>query len=188
MIFIGEVVPWKADQCSVKSSHLTDCLTAAATGIGAVIGWNPAQRRPVVILGNDEFPNGPFLRWRQARATLCILGSLNPGLPLAEMKFPGETRDICPLGMLSTIVDPQQNNVIAWKRLHYWPFVRGIVRLPVDSPHKPVMRRCDVSLLLGKISFCRNSRVPGSFRRHELRVTSAIVMLTVHAQQAMFGC
>ena len=31
---------------------------------------------------------------------------------------------------------------MAWKRvLHYWPFVRGIHRSPVDSPHKgPFMR------------------------------------------------
>ena len=38
-------------------------------------------------------------------------------------------------------------DVMTWKRfLHYWPFVRGIHRWPVDSHHKgPVMRSFGVS-------------------------------------------
>ena len=37
------------------------------------------------------------------------------------------------------------HDVMAWKCFpHYWPFVRGIHRSPVDSPHKgPVMERFD---------------------------------------------
>ena len=36
---------------------------------------------------------------------------------------------------------PSHHNVMAWRRFpHYWSFVRGIHRWPVDSPHKgPVM-------------------------------------------------
>ena len=39
-----------------------------------------------------------------------------------------------------------QDDVIKWKHLQcYWPFVRGIQRPPMDSPHKgPVTRSFDV--------------------------------------------
>ena len=37
------------------------------------------------------------------------------------------------------------DDIIKWKHFpHYWPFVRGIHRSPVNSPQRPVMRSFDV--------------------------------------------
>ena len=59
------------------------------------------------------------------------------------------------------------NDVMTWKRFpHYWPFVRGIQKLSLDSPHNgsdwsPVMKNFDVSFvvilgqLLNKQSSCQ---------------------------------
>ena len=40
--------------------------------------------------------------------------------------------------------------VMTWKRcLHYWPFVKGIHRWPVNSPHKgPVRQTFDISFVV----------------------------------------
>ena len=54
--------------------------------------------------------------------------------------------------------------------LHYWPFVRGIHRSLVDSPHKgPVIRGFDVFL---DVSFWANDQISGDLRHHDTCVTS----------------
>ena len=65
--------------------------------------------------------------------------------------------------LASPIVLLCQDDVMSWKRfLQYWPFVRGIYLLPIDSPHNgPVLRIFDVSFvvsmerLLKQESSCR---------------------------------
>ena len=48
---------------------------------------------------------------------------------------------------VSPVTSGYHDDVIKWKHfLRYWPFVRGIHRLPVNSPHKPVTRSFDVFL------------------------------------------
>ena len=43
-------------------------------------------------------------------------------------------------------LDINHDDVIKWKHFpHYWPFVRGIHRSPVNSPQRPVTRSFDVS-------------------------------------------
>ena len=60
------------------------------------------------------------------------------------------------------------DNVIKWKHFpHYWPFVRGIHRSPVNSPHKGQWRG---ALMLSLICVWRNSWVnnleAGDLRRY----------------------
>ena len=47
------------------------------------------------------------------------------------------------------------DDVMTWNRFpHYWPFLRGIHRSPVDSPHKgPAIRSFRVYLLLQQRSY-----------------------------------
>ena len=65
-------------------------------------------------------------------------------------------------------------DVINWKHfLRYWPFVRGIHRWPVDSPHKgPVTTQTfDVTLLLVWTNGWTNTRLTGNSRRHDCHLT-----------------
>ena len=60
------------------------------------------------------------------------------------------------------------DDVIKWKHFPgYWPFVRGIHRSPVNSPHKGQWRRAWMfSLICAWINGRVNHREPGDLRRH----------------------
>ena len=60
------------------------------------------------------------------------------------------------------------DDVIKWKHfLRYWPFVRGIHRSPVNSPHKGQWRGALMfSLICVWINRWVNSREAGDLRRH----------------------
>ena len=69
-----------------------------------------------------------------------------------------------------TIVCVRQyhDDVIKWKHFpRYWPFVRGIDRSLVNSPHQsPVTRSFDVFFDLAWINIWVNIREAGDLRRH----------------------
>ena len=60
------------------------------------------------------------------------------------------------------------DDVIKWKHfLRYWPFVRGIHRPPVNSPHKCQWRGALVfSFIYTRINGWENNRKAGDLRRH----------------------
>ena len=60
------------------------------------------------------------------------------------------------------------DDVIKWKRFpRYWPFVRGIRRSPVNSPHKGQWRGALMfSLICAWLNAWVNSRKAGDLRRH----------------------
>ena len=60
------------------------------------------------------------------------------------------------------------DDVIKWKRFpYYWPFVRGIHRSPVNSPHKGQWREALIfSLICAWINGWVNNRESGDLRRH----------------------
>ena len=60
------------------------------------------------------------------------------------------------------------DDVIKWKNFpRYWPFVRGIHRWPVNSPHKGQWRGALIfSLIWAWINSCVNNREAGDLRRH----------------------
>ena len=72
--------------------------------------------------------------------------------------------------MLTKVTDAlrHHNDVIKWKHfLRYWPFVRGIHRSPVNSPHKGQWPRALMfSLICAWIDAWVNSREAGDLRRH----------------------
>ena len=67
-------------------------------------------------------------------------------------------------------IDPiwHHDDVIKWKHFpRYWPFVRGIHRPPVNSPHKGQWRGALLlSLICAWINGWVNNREAGDFRRH----------------------
>ena len=62
----------------------------------------------------------------------------------------------------------QHNDVIKWKHFpRYWPFVRGIHRSPVNSPHKGQWRGALMfSLICVWINGWVNNREAGDLKRH----------------------
>ena len=60
------------------------------------------------------------------------------------------------------------DDVIKWKHFpRYWPFVRGIHRSPVNSPHKGQWRGALIfSLICARINGWVNSRYAGDLRHH----------------------
>ena len=79
----------------------------------------------------------------------------------------------------STIHD----DVIKWKHFpRYWPFVRGIHRSPVNSPHKSQWRGALVfSLICAWINGCVNNRETGDLRCHR-------ALYNVTVMQCLWPC
>ena len=74
----------------------------------------------------------------------------------------------CMRGTDTYNAQPLHDDVIKWKHFpRYWPFVRGIHRRPVNSPHKgPVTRSFDVFFDLRPINAWVNNSKAGDLRRN----------------------
>ena len=83
------------------------------------------------------------------------------------------------------VVRVNHDDVIKWKHFpRYWPFVRGIHRSPLNSPHKgqwrgPLM----FSLICVWINRWVNNREAGDWRRHRAHY-DVIVMMKAVARRA----
>ena len=73
---------------------------------------------------------------------------------------------------------PSHDEVIKWKHFpRYWPFVRGIHRSPVNSPHKGQWRGALMfSLVFACVNSWVNNREAGDLRRHRAHY-DVIVMI-----------
>ena len=70
------------------------------------------------------------------------------------------------------------DDVIKWKHFpRYWPFVRGIHRSPVNSPHKGQWRGALMFLMCVWINGCVNNREADDLRRNQAHY-DVIVMRT----------
>ena len=71
-----------------------------------------------------------------------------------------------------------QNDVIKWKHFpRYWPFVRGIHRSPVNSPHKGQWRGAVMlSLICVWISGWVNNREAGDLRRYRAHYDVSVML------------
>ena len=76
------------------------------------------------------------------------------------------------------------DDVIKWKHFpRYWPFVRGIHRSPVNSPHKGQWRVALMfSLICDRINSWVNNREAGDLRRYltHYDVTVMIWFMSIH--------
>ena len=70
------------------------------------------------------------------------------------------------------------DDVIKWKHFpRYWPFVRGIYRSPVNSPHKGQWRGALMfSLICVWINGWVNNREAGDMRRHRVHYEVTILL------------
>ena len=72
------------------------------------------------------------------------------------------------------------DDVIKWKHFpRYWPFVRGIHRSPVNSPHKGQWRGALMfSLICARINGLVNNREAGDLRRHRPHYDVIVMLMT----------
>ena len=118
-----------------------------------------------LIRGSVEFKAGLDNLCLQKRPLLYVTWGISQNVQFAE----------CPIVRVKSLHD----DVIKWKHFpRYWPFVRGIHRSPVNSPHKGQWRGAlIVSLFCDCINSWVNNRVAGDLRRHRAHY-DAIVMTT----------
>ena len=81
------------------------------------------------------------------------------------------------------------DDVIKWKHFpRYWPYVRGIHRSPVNSPHKGQWRRALMfSLICAWINGWVNNRDAGDLRRYRAHydVTAMVMSLWIRTSAAL---
>ena len=72
------------------------------------------------------------------------------------------------------------DDVIKWKYFpRYWPFVRGIHRSPVNSPHKGQWRGALMfTLICARINVWVNTRKAGDLRRNRVHYDVIVMRLT----------
>ena len=88
---------------------------------------------------------------------------------------------------MSQVLAPTTNHtghgdVIKWEHFpRYWPFVRGIHRLPVNSPHKRQWRGAwMISLIRAWTNVWVNNRDAGDLRRHRAHYDVTIMVCDLH--------
>ena len=114
------------------------------------------------------------LQSREAMCFACLVNTkemnvrnaLNKSFTIEPLKMDTYLCDVycCFIGN-----DYEHDDVIKCKHFpRYWPFVRGIHRSPVNSPHKGQWRGALMfSLICSWINDWVNNREAGEFRRHE---------------------
>ena len=90
---------------------------------------------------------------------------------VALMETPSITKDWCNPRLHNhsvTLLNKSHDDVMKWKHFpRYWPFVRGIHRSPVNSPHKDQWRGALMfSLICTWTNGWVNNREAGDLRRH----------------------
>ena len=87
----------------------------------------------------------------------------------------------CVLSNRTMKMSGHHDDVIKWKHFQrYWPFVRGIHRSPMNSPHKGQWRRAFMfSLICAWINRGVNNHEAGDLRRYRAHY-DVIVMCFIH--------
>ena len=80
------------------------------------------------------------------------------------------------------------DDVIKWKHFpRYWPFVRGIHRSPVNSPHKGQWRGALIfSLICAWINSWVNKREAGDLRRYHAHYDVSVMIFMSHCRISGF--
>ena len=89
-----------------------------------------------------------------------------------------------PVNLHTHVYTKTHDDVIKWKHFpRYWPFVRGIHRSPVNSPHKGQWRVALMfTLICARINGWVNNREAGDLRRYRAHY-DVIVMLCTDVQK-----
>ena len=83
----------------------------------------------------------------------------------------------------------QHDDVIKWKHFpRHWPFVRGIHRSPVNSPHKGQWRGALMfPSISARINVWANNREAGDLRRHRAHYDVTVLMCNNHYSKCVIN-
>ena len=127
-------------------------------------------------------PWNPTSVWRQNKCTVWQF-RLNPFLRHYDFEL-CVYQFTCSALAWSCAPNQIHDDVIKWKHFpRYWPFVRGIHRSPVNSPHKGQWRRALMySLIRAWINGWVNNREAGDLRRYcdHYDVIVMLLRLVIH--------
>ena len=126
----------------VATHPYPNCLTKLPLNVSMIMSWH----------GNAFRITGPL--WGESTVHWWI--TLTKGQWCVPLVFP------------SLIVWTSHDDVIKWKHFpRYWPFVRGIHRSPVNTPHKGRWRGVLMfSLICARMNGWVNNAEAGDLRRH----------------------
>ena len=160
--------------------------------------WGVGQQRAQVCLIRDEschevqlrtlHVNRPCLRHhclRELSENKMITWSNNKMIDLTHLSNVNGVMIFPDPAYPLAISHIYHNDVIKWIYFpHYWPFVRGIHRSPVNSPHKGQWRGALMfSLICARINGWENTGGAGDLRRHRAHY-DVIVMINAKTQHS----
>ena len=115
----------------------------------------------------------------------CLLGSPLLGAGSVKLGCLAQTPASWGPSVMTILIDAMgswHDDVIKWKHFpRYWPFVRGIHRPPVNSPHKGQRRRALMfSLICARINGWVNNRKAGDLRRNHAHYDVSVMEQLKH--------
>ena len=133
-------------------------------------------------IGNTTFILQPGRRYKQNNVLVLLV--MCQGTPSRWLKYLNCKR----WGLSDYLSAPLiHDDVIKWKQFpRYWPFVRGIHRPPVNSPHKGQWRGALMfSVICGRINGWVNNREAGDLRRY--RAHYDVIVIIIHREPGSGG-
>ena len=126
-----------------------------------------------------------FCAYDNGYATDELVSLDNPLSPVCNERIANYT--LPAQSQLSDWVAQDHNDVIKWKHFpRHWPFVRGIHRSPVNSPHKGQWRGALMfSLICAWINDWVNNREAGELRRHHTHYDITVMIEIWHIHKEM---
>ena len=130
----------------------------------------------------QHWPRWWLVAWRHQVITFknqCLLIISETLWHSPEVNFTGHAQDIISILEMNLKITNSYDDVIKWKHFpRYWPFVRGIHRSPVNSPHKGQWRGAlMVSLICAWMNGWVNNREAGDLRRHRAHYDVIVMRL-----------
>ena len=173
---------------AICDSHTTfgrhgDLLISLAIRLYFSITWSDSQRKTAKFC-IKALHYQPFVRWihrsltggfhSQRDSNVFFVTSITHRKTYSPLTKGSELRKA--FSCSDTVV--KHDDVIKWKRFaRYWPFVRGIHRWPVNSPHKGQWHGALVfSLICAWINGWVNNREAGDLRRHRPHFDATVMI------------
>ena len=159
----------------MPTKALARCVTELHDG---VIKWKHFPRYWPFVRGIHRSPvNSPHKgQWRGALMFSLICVSISNGV---TVMYRGECTSKKWPSSQQVTNRFEHDDVIKWKHVpRYWPFVRGIPRSPVNSPHKGQWRGALMfSLICTRINGWAYNREAGDLRRYRAHYNVIVMPL-----------
>ena len=146
--------------------------------------WNWYHFVAIAILHQPRPTDSADINTRLQLSDTSAIPPMHGGFLLSRLVAPVSVRLVyfrqCYHAVCNSLYMPNHHHdVIKWKHFpRYWPFVRGIHRAPVNSPHKGQWRGALMfSLIYARINGWVNNREAGDLRRHRAHYDVMVMVI-----------